>query len=286
MDAVRNLFPESEQAEGLSSAEARVRLEKEGYNELPSTGRRSTLNIVLGVAREPMFLLLIVSVTIYLALGDVREALVLALSLFVIFGITIFQERKTERALEALRDLSSPRALVIRDGEQQRTAGREVVRGDILILTEGDRVPADAVLLSCNDLMVDESLLTGESVPVRKIAWDGAQKATRPRGDDLPFVYSSTMLVLGLIFVNRSRSQNIWRALRLPNRAFWWVVGGALSFLAAVLYIPHLGAVFRFAALDWPDLMIAVGAGWLAVLCLEIVKLARREPPALGRRRG
>ena len=153
MDAVRNLFPESEQAEGLSSAEARVRLEKEGYNELPSTGQRSTLNIVLGVTREPMFLLLIVSVTIYLALGDVREALVLALSLFVIFGITIFQERKTERALEALRDLSSPRALVIRDGEQQRIAGREVVRDDILILTEGDRVPADAVLLSCNDLM-------------------------------------------------------------------------------------------------------------------------------------
>ena len=197
MDAVRNLFPESEQAEGLSSAEARVRLEQEGYNELPSAEQRSTLKIVLGVAREPMFLLLIVSVTIYLALGDVREALVLALSLFVIFGITIFQERKTERALEALRDLSSPRALVIRDGEQQRIAGREVVRGDILILTEGDRVPADAVLLSCNDLMVDESLLTGESVPVRKIAWDGAQKATRPGGDDLPFVYSGTMLVQG-----------------------------------------------------------------------------------------
>ena len=144
-----------------------------------------------------MFLLLIVSVAIYLALGDLREALVLSLSLFVIFGITIFQERKTERALEALRDLSSPRALVIRDGEQRRIAGREVVRGDILILTEGDRVPADAVLLSCNDLMVDESLLTGESVPVRKIAWDGAQKATRPGGDDLPFVYSGTMLVQG-----------------------------------------------------------------------------------------
>ena len=197
MDAVQNLFPESEQAEGLSSAEARVRLEQEGYNELPSAEQRSTLKIVLGVAREPMFLLLIVSVTIYLALGDVREAMVLALSLFVIFGITIFQERKTERALEALRDLSSPRALVIRDGEQQRIAGREVVRGDILILTEGDRVPADAVLLSCNDLMVDESLLTGESVPVRKIAWDGAQKATRPGGDDLPFVYSGTMLVQG-----------------------------------------------------------------------------------------
>ncbi|HYT55325.1 MAG TPA: cation-translocating P-type ATPase, partial [Verrucomicrobiae bacterium] len=134
---------------------------------------------------------------IYLGLGDLREALVLSLSLFVIFGITIFQERKTERALEALRDLSSPRALVIRDGEQQRIAGREVARGDILILTEGDRVPADAVLLACNDLMVDESLLTGESVPVRKVVLNHTQKITRPGGDDLPFVYSGTMLVQG-----------------------------------------------------------------------------------------
>ena len=182
---------------GLSSAEARARLAQEGYNELPSTRQRSTFAIAVEVAREPMFLLLIVSVAIYLALGDLREALVLSFSLFVIFGITIFQERKTERALEALRDLSSPRALVIRDGEQQRIAGREVARGDILILTEGDRVPADAVLLACNDLMVDESLLTGESVPVRKIASDGSAKATRPGGEDLPFVYSGTMLVQG-----------------------------------------------------------------------------------------
>jgi Ca2+-transporting ATPase len=142
-------------------------------------------------------LLLIAGVTIYLALGDLREALILALSLGVILGITIFQERKTERALDALRDLSSPRALVIRDGVEQRIAGREVARDDLVILTEGDRVPADAVMLSCNDLMVDESLLTGESVPVRKTAWDGARQPTRPGGDDLPFVYSGTMLVQG-----------------------------------------------------------------------------------------
>ena len=95
---------------------------------------------------------------------------------------------------------------------------------------------------------------------------------------------SLVVAMLGLIFVNRSRSQNLWRALRLPNRAFWWVVAGALSFLAAVLYIPHLGAVFRFAALDWPDLMIAIAAGGLTVLCLETVKFARREPPTLRQR--
>ena len=82
---------------------------------------------------------------------------------FVVIGITFYQERKTERALEALRDLSSPRALVIRDGKQRRIAGREVVYGDIIVLSEGDRVPADAVLLSCTNFSVDESLLTGES---------------------------------------------------------------------------------------------------------------------------
>jgi len=182
---------------GLTTAAAHERLKKDGYNQLPSSARHTTLAIALGIAREPMFLLLIVSALIYLTLGDVREALVLSASVLIILGITLFQERKTERALDALRDLSSPRALVLRDGEQKRIAGREVVTDDILILTEGDRVPADSVLLECNDLMVDESLLTGESVPVRKMPWDGVQIVARPGGDDLPFIYSGTMLVQG-----------------------------------------------------------------------------------------
>ena len=112
---------------GLSSETAQQRLAQEGYNELPSTTRRNTLAIALGVAREPMFLLLIVSAAVYLILGDVREAAILASSLFVIFGITIFQERKTERALEALRDLSSPRALG--DSRRRRTAHRRARSG-------------------------------------------------------------------------------------------------------------------------------------------------------------
>ena len=197
MHSAQKDFPAEKTLAGLSSAEAYARLEQEGYNELPSTSQRSTFAIALEIVREPMFLLLIVSVVVYLALGDFREALILSVSVFVIMGITIFQERKTERALEALRDLSSPRALVVRDGEQKRIAGREVVSDDILILTEGDRVPADGALLECNDLMVDESLLTGESVPVRKKSWDRAQTIARPGGDDLPFVYSGTMLVQG-----------------------------------------------------------------------------------------
>jgi Ca2+-transporting ATPase len=197
MSDPRDSLQVAEATAGLSSQAAQEKLKQDGYNELPSTSQRGTLAIAFDVVREPMFLLLIVSVVVYLALGDFREALILSVSVFVIMGITIFQERKTERALEALRDLSSPRALVVRDGEQKRIAGREVVRDDILILTEGDRVPADGALLQCNDLMVDESLLTGESVPVRKKAWDRAQSIARPGGDDLPFVYSGTMLVQG-----------------------------------------------------------------------------------------
>ena len=182
---------------GLSEKEAAERLKEEGYNELPSAKKRDVLAIALEVLRQPMFILLVAAGTIYLVLGSMGEALMLLSFVFVVMGITIYQERKTERALEALRHLSSPRALVIRGGEQKRIAGREVVRGDILILTEGDRVSADAVLLSCNDLSVDESLLTGESVAVRKIVWDGVMAAVRPGGDDLPFVYSGTLVLQG-----------------------------------------------------------------------------------------
>src|SRR5215471_6364816 len=185
MHSAQKDFPAEKTLAGLSSAEAYARLEQEGYNELPSTSQRSTFAIALEIVREPMFLLLIVSVVVYLALGDSREALILSVSVFVIMGITIFQERKTERALEALRDLSSPRALVIRDGEQRRIAGREVVRDDVLVLGEGDRVPADAVLLWCTNLSIDESLLTGESVPVRKSARAVGDEPARPGGDDL-----------------------------------------------------------------------------------------------------
>ena len=137
---------------GLSEAEVAVRLREEGYNELPTSKKRSIFAIAYEVVREPMFLLIIAGGTLYMVLGDLQEALMLLGFVFVIMGITLYQERKTERALEALRDLSSPRALVIRDREQKRIPGREVVRGDIIMLSEGARVPADALLFSCVNL--------------------------------------------------------------------------------------------------------------------------------------
>jgi Ca2+-transporting ATPase len=144
-----------------------------------------------------MILLLIACGTVYVMLGDLREASVLLASVFVVIGITLYQDQKSERALEALRDLSSPRALVIRDGRERRIAGREIVTDDLVVLSEGDRVPADGTVLWSVNLTVDESLLTGESVPVRKVTGREDPPPAPPGGDDSPFVYSGTLVVGG-----------------------------------------------------------------------------------------
>ncbi|TAK16993.1 MAG: ATPase, partial [Acidobacteria bacterium] len=184
---------------GLSEADARARLNTDGYNELPRGSRRTPLRIVLEVLREPMLALLLGGGAIYLVLGDLQDAVILLAFASMSVLITVVQEARTERVLEALRDLTSPRALVIRDGERKRIAGREVVRGDLVVLAEGDRVPADAALIDSHDLRTDESLLTGESIPVRKVArTDDAQAAgLRPGGDDLPVVFSGSLVVSG-----------------------------------------------------------------------------------------
>ena len=183
---------------GLTQDEVLERQARDGFNELPSQGRRGVLDIFIGVVKEPMFLLLMACGALYLLSGEVREAVMLLGFVFVIIGITFYQERKTERALEALKDLSSPRAYVIRGGEKIRIAGREVVCGDVLLLAEGDRVPADCVLVHALNFSVDESLLTGESVPVRKSdTEDSSATMGKPGGDDLPFVFSGTLVVAG-----------------------------------------------------------------------------------------
>ncbi|HEU0188917.1 MAG TPA: cation-translocating P-type ATPase [Gallionella sp.] len=182
---------------GLSSTEAQQRLLESGYNELVPQRSRRLIHIVIDVLREPMFLLLIGAGVIYLLLGSIEDALMLLFFVLLTIMLTVTQHRKSERVLESLRDLSSPRANVLRDGREQRIPGREVVPGDVLLLTEGDRVPADALLFSCNDLQADESLLTGESVPVRKRAGGCEERLLEPGGDDQPYVYASTILVQG-----------------------------------------------------------------------------------------
>ncbi len=154
---------------GLSSLDAANLLKSGGYNELPSSSKSSFIRKIFEIIRQPMFALLIGGGLVYLMLGDAIEALFLLIFACLSIGITIVQETRSERVLEALRNLASPRATVIRDGKRVTIAGREVVVGDLMVINEGDRVAADASIISAHDLLLDESLLTGESVPVSKV---------------------------------------------------------------------------------------------------------------------
>ncbi|MFZ2970044.1 MAG: cation-translocating P-type ATPase [Minisyncoccia bacterium] len=184
--------------EGLSGKEAKIRLEKHGYNELPSAKKKSFSKIIKEVLEEPMFILLVIAGSVYLILGSMEEAFLLLGFVFVIIGITIYQENKTENALDALRKMSSPRALVIRDRMQKRIPGVEVVPGDIIILKEGDRIPADADLLWVRNLSVDESLLTGESVPVRKNPFSEKEEVSKKtERENISLIYSGSLVVQG-----------------------------------------------------------------------------------------
>lgn len=160
---------------GITSREAAEKQKQFGYNELPSAKPKNLAAIAKEVMKEPMFSLLIGCGTLYMILGDYREGAVLLSTILVIISITFYQYRKTERALESLKQLSSPRALVIRDGVEHRIPGREVVPGDLLVIEEGDRLPADAELIETTNFQVDESLLTGESMPVSKYTESGHQ---------------------------------------------------------------------------------------------------------------
>ena len=187
---------------GLREAEAVQRLAIEGPNEIASAKPRNLLQIAFSVIREPMLLLLVAAGSINLVVSmqepeRIRDAVLMFVFVVVVIGITLYQERKTERALAALRDLASPRALVVRDGMQRRIPGREVVRDDVVLLAEGDRVPADAIVLDAVNITVDESLLTGESVPVRKTHAVIDTGMGRPGGEGTPFVFSGTLVVKG-----------------------------------------------------------------------------------------
>ena len=189
-------------AAGLSTAQARERLAADGPNTLPGEAGRTWRHMALEMLREPMFSLLVAASLLYLLLGDLQEGLILAWFVQLILGLTLYQEGKTERALQALRDLSSPRARVVRDGQAQWIAGRDLVCGDVLLLAEGDRIAADAVLLSAQALQVDESLLTGESVPVHKLPLDTASLGQATDGQTASEatdnrLYAGTLVVQG-----------------------------------------------------------------------------------------
>ncbi|WP_332877106.1 cation-translocating P-type ATPase [Massilia sp. S19_KUP03_FR1] len=185
-------------ASGLSEAEAARRVLQDGPNALPVSQQRTLLRLLAEVVTEPMFLLLVACGTIYLLLGDRGEALMLLGFVFVVMGITFSQQRRAENALAALRDLSSPTALTVRDGAVHTTAASALVCGDIVLISEGNRVPADLRLLESSNLALDESMLTGESATVAKFAAAAAADPAKARSiDPASQVYSGTLVTQG-----------------------------------------------------------------------------------------
>ena len=293
------------QEPGLSAAQAAQRLAEDGPNALPGGHRRSLVTIALETVREPMFLLLLAAATLYMMFGDLQEGLTLFGFVVVTVALTLFQEGKTERAIEALRDLTSPRALVIRDGQPQRIAGRDVVRGDLLKLSEGDRVPADALLVSGDGVSADESLLTGEAVPVgKRVAQPdelaaAAKRADTPRvapgGDELPTVYAGTLIVQGHAFARvtatgeRSEIGRIGTALgtveseRTPLQKQTAGLVRNLALLALALSLA-LVLVHGLIQGDWLQALLA-GIALAMAMLPEEYPVVLTVFPALGARR-
>jgi len=300
---------------GLSEAEARQRLVRDGPNELPASRQRGVLRLIREVASEPMFLLLVACGAIYMLLGDRQEALMLLGFVFVVMGISFSQQRRSEKSLDALRDLSSPRALVEREGKALRIAARELVVGDTVLLAEGDRVPADVRLVQVSNLAVDESLLTGESAPVIKACVSGApdlgQKEDASEGSQLALAFSGTLVTRGtarghvVATGERSALGRIGKSLadiavettpiqRETRQVVKWVaiVGLALAAVLAMTYAVVLGdwlhgllAGLTLAMAILPEelpviltLFLGLGAWRLA---RENTTLRRRSPPAL-----
>jgi P-type Ca2+ transporter type 2C len=182
---------------GLTEDEAKRRLALDGPNALPDSVPKSHWRIVVDVIREPMFLMLLAAGIVYLLIGDQAEAIFLLGAVFAVIGLAIAQERRTQRSLEALRELSAPRALVVRETHERRIPSRDVVVGDILVLHEGDRVAADAVLLR-GRLGVDESALTGESVPSEKRVGTELTPLDLPGASESASVFASTVVTSGV----------------------------------------------------------------------------------------
>jgi Ca2+-transporting ATPase len=290
---------------GLTAAEVTLRLAEDGPNALPGGERRTLLSIALETMREPMFLLLLAAGALYLVFGDLQEGLTLFGFVLVTLALTLFQEGRTERAIEALRDLTSPRALVIRDGNPQRIAGRDVVRGDLLKLAEGDRVPADALLVAADGVRADESLLTGESVPVgKRLALPhelarapdvGDRCGIAPGGDDQPTVYAGTLIVQGHALARvtatgvRSEIGRIGTALgsvaaeRSPLQRQTAGLVRKLALLALVLSIA-LVLVHGMLKGDWLQALLA-GIALAMAMLPEEYPVVLTVFPALGARR-
>ena len=271
---------------GLSVAEVEILLRTHGPNTLRTAKARSLLKIALGTLREPMFIFLLVAASLYLLVGDLGEGLFLLGGAAVSVGLVVFQDARSERALAALRELAEPFADVVRDGSQQRVPARDLVPGDIIVVMEGERISADAVFRKGDVLTVDESPLTGESVPVIKQPgpWH-ANEADNDHADNENALFAGTMLLAG---------QGLAQVTHTGPRTRIGAIGSALSgemertplqettgrlvlllSLIAIVFCLLVAAAYGFVRGDWV-------AGGLAGLTIAIALLPEEFPMVLA----
>lgn len=189
-------------SQGLTPQQAERQMRIDGPNELPANAQRGLLLRATDLLREPMFALLVLAAVLYIVLGDLLEGLTLAVFVVAVLALTFYQEGRSERAMATLQALSQPLAHVIRAGQPMSIPAREVVPGDLMLLSEGDRVSADGELLSADHLQINESLLTGESLPLDKHAVDesdmpGRPAQSTPKRKACEQVFSGTFVVRG-----------------------------------------------------------------------------------------
>jgi len=272
--------------EGLSSAQAAQQLQQDGPNALPGDKPRGLLAIARETLSDPMFALLLGEGALYLLLGDLQEGIILFGLVLVVLALTLYQEGKTEHALASLRDLTSPRALVLRDGAALRIAGCDVVQGDVMVLAEGDRVAADAVLISGADVQVDESLLTGEPIPVDKVPGSGSADEAQAK------LFSGTLLVRGhataRVTATGARSEigrigTALESLTAETSPLRKQTAKLVKVLAMIALVASLSLVVAFGLLrgDWLGALLAGIALAMALLPQEF-SVVLTVIPALG----
>ncbi len=186
---------------GLTTAEAEKLQERHGKNEITPLKKESFLRKVLHIICEPMFLLLIIAAVIYFILGEPRDGAIMLIFVIGIISIDVIQEWKTDKTLNALKDLSAPHITVIRDGKESVIASVDIVPGDLMMIYEGVKIPADGVVVKCNDLCVDESSLTGEAVGVWKANTEDAEPTSDSDYWRRDYCYAGTLVTQGVATV-------------------------------------------------------------------------------------
>ena len=209
--------------QGLTDAEAEALLASCGPNVIHEPRKRTVQQIARDTLREPMFLLLLVAAGLYLVVGDLAEGVFLTFGALLSLCLVIFQEARSEHALQALNALAEPQARVIRDGIFRMVPAAQLVPGDLIVVGEGSRVPADAVLIDGDVIEVDESALTGESSPSKKTPVigliEGIQHPT-PGDKAIPSLFASTLIV---------RGQGVARVLRTGSATEVGHIGAELA---------------------------------------------------------